>query len=135
MNYQNELYQTKSEMKILTDFKLWNLLLKDSVPTGHRKLSKAEAFYDLLNRQRLAALYDQDALWGNFQTLAVNWNWHRQTVKKFLSELEALGAISIDQSVNRTVMRVSNVIIIMPDMVSDTQNSQGSIPSLSEKPP
>ena len=122
-------------MKILTDFSLWNLLLENSVPTGHKKLTKAEAFYDLLNRQKQAVIYDQDVLPGNFQILADNWNWHRQTVKKFLSELQAIGAIEIDLSVNRTVIRVANVTFTSPHPVDDSPNIQGSNPSPTGTPP
>ena len=80
MNSQEKPTHPKSGMKILTDFTLWYLLLEDTVPTGHKKLTKAEAFYDLLNRHKLAVLYDQDVLPGNFQILTENRNWHRRTV-------------------------------------------------------
>lgn len=80
MNSQENPTHPKSGMKILKDFTLWNLLLENSVPTGHRKLTKAEAFYNLSNRQKLAVIYDQDVLPGKFQVLAENRNWQRRTV-------------------------------------------------------
>lgn len=135
MKNQEKPTQPQSGMKILTDFSLWNLLLENSVPTGHKKLTKAEAFYDLLNRQKQAIIYDQDMLPGNFQILADNWNWHRQTVKKFLSELQAIGAIEIELSVNRTVIRVANVTFTSPHPMDGSQNIQGSNPSMTGTPP
>ena len=135
MNSQEKPTHPKSGMKVLTDFSLWNLLLENSVPTGHKKLTKAEAFYDLLNRQKQAVIYDQDVLPGNFQILADNWNWHRQTVKKFLSELQAIGAIEIELSVNRTVIRVTNVTFTPPHLVDGSPNIQGYNPSPTGTPP
>jgi hypothetical protein len=135
MNSQEKPTQPKSGMKILTDFSLWNLLLKNSVPAGHKKLTKAEAFYDLLNRQKLAVLYDQDVLPGNFQILTENRNWHHQAVKKFLSELQVIGAIDIDLSANRMVIRGANVIFTSPYPVDGSQNIQGANPFPTGVPP
>lgn len=135
MNSQEKPTQPKSGMKILTDFTLWNLLLENSVPTGHKKLTKAEAFYDLLKRQKQVVIYDKDVLPGNFQILADNWNWNRQTMKKYLSELQAIGAIEIDLSVNRTVIRVANVTFTSPHPVDGSQTIQGSTSSPTGVPP
>ena len=122
MNSQKFSKETGGDMKILTDFSLWNLLMKDLVPSRRRKLSKAEAFYDLLTRQRQAVFCGQNALFGNFQTLAENWNWHRQTVKKFLCELKTIGAVQIEQDSNRTIIRVANVTMTPTDIAGGHTN-------------
>lgn len=98
-------------MKILTDFSLWRFLFHEEVRPGTKvKFSKGEAFFDLLTRQRQSAtVYETDVVTGNYQTLAGCWGWHRQTVRKFLQELAAIGAVAIDSTSNRTVIRVTNV--------------------------
>ena len=110
MESQRNSNQTEHGMRILTDFSLWCSLFPDPATPGRHKFTRGEAFFDLLSRQRQNAVtYERDVVSGSYQSLADCWGWHRQTVKKFLQELTAIGAVTIEATSNRTVIHVSNV--------------------------
>lgn len=118
MNEQNKISQTDGSIQILTNLSLWNTLFGDTLITPKRKFTKGEAFYDLLQRQKRALKEDQEALPGNFQSLADAWGWHRQTVRRFFEELTAIGAVTIERQVNQTVIQI-------PHMTIDPGNALG----------
>ena len=97
-------------MGIKTYYSLWSLLFEPLPQNKGYKYSRGEAFYDLILRQRNnIAANDSECVIGNFQSLAEKWKWHRSTVKKFLTELNSIGAISMTRDTNHTVIRVENV--------------------------
>lgn len=101
-----------NNIKIVTDYALWCCLFRIPSPKGAQKLSRAEAFFDLITKQRQAILlYEQDNISAGFQTLADDWQWNRQTVKRFLKELQDIGSVIIDPSYNHTAIRVANVMV------------------------
>ena len=123
-------------MKILTDYALWSCLFSEPTRPGNRKLTRGEAFFDLLSRQRQNTMtYDTETVSGNYQSLADCWGWHRQTVKKFLQELTALGAVTIEATRNRTAIHVSNVTVT-DSVPAASSNPSKVIPSpLKGEPP
>lgn len=117
-----------TELKIQTDIPLWKLLLQGIKKT--HKLSRVEAFYDLIDRQCISLLRGGDThLSGSIIEIAKAWGWDRETVGRFLDNLEQLGAVSIDIDGNRKTFRMN--CIIFPQTVSgEPQNpSEAKSPS------
>ena len=97
-------------MVIVTDFALWNYLFQGYFNQGAHRYSRAEAFFDLVNRQRLANLTgDGEFLEAGIQQLANVWSWDRTSVRKFIGSLCELGAASIETKNNRTCIRLTNI--------------------------
>jgi hypothetical protein len=97
-------------MTVSTDYDLWSMLFKDSSSQGPHKLSKAEAYFDLVERHRLATLTKNDSyLDGGILALAKAWLWDRNTVKKFIDSLCSIGAATMEKVGNKTVILITNV--------------------------
>lgn len=129
MNEQNVLQNNAlAELKIQTDIPLWKLLLQGIKKT--HKLSRVEAFYDLIDRQCVSMLKGGDThLSGSIIEIAKAWGWDRETVGRFLDNLEQLGAVSIDIEGNRKTFRM-NCIVIQQTVSGDTQKpSEAKLPS------
>ena len=102
--------QQPPKMTVMTDYDLWSMLFKDSSSQGPHKLSKAEAYFDLVERHRLATLTKNDSyLDGGILALAKAWRWDRNTVKKFIDSLCAIGAATMEKVGNKTVILITNV--------------------------
>ena len=107
------------KMTIMTDYDLLNLLFKDSSPQGSHKLSKAEAYFDLVERHCLATLTkNNNYLDGGILALAKAWRWDRNTVKKFIDSLCSIGAATIKKVGNKIVISITNVTYL-PQYGSD----------------
>lgn len=101
----------RSGFKITTDFQLWQYLFSKDMPEikplGKKpsKLTKAQAFYDLLSRYNLSLLTGSENIKKmTFQSLSEAWRWHRNSVSIFLRELEQMGVITIMDSDNSKVI-------------------------------
>lgn len=104
------------KMEITTDYNLWSLLLQGSNSEGSKKLSKAEAYFDLMKRQRLTMLTkDESYLGGGILALAKDWRWDRTTVKKFIDALCSIEAATFEKVGNRAVIKLTNVTLLHPD--------------------
>ena len=81
------------QMVIWTDIPLWSYLLSGQKKST-RKLSRVEAFYDLMQRQ-YTALHDGRERWlqGNVSELSCAWHWSRDTTASFLDKLEQLDVL------------------------------------------
>jgi uncharacterized protein YdgA (DUF945 family) len=102
--------QQPPKMTVTTDYELWSLLFQNSNSRGSLKLSKAEAYFDLVKRHRLATLTKNDSyLDGGILALAKAWRWDRNTVKKFIDSLCAIGAATMEKVGNKTVILITNV--------------------------
>lgn len=113
MTTYNEQYRKTERMKIQTDIPLWNLLLQGTKKS--HKFTKAEAFYDLIDRQRIALLTDEEEyLKGSILEFSKSWGWDRETVAKFLENLQQLGAITIHMAGNRKAVHL-NYSMAEPD--------------------
>ena len=108
--------QQLPKMTVLTDYDLWSMLFKDSSSQGSHKLSKAEAYFDLVRRHRLATLTKNDSyLDGGILALAKAWLWDRNTVKKFIDSLCDIGAATIKKVGNKTAIFITNVTYLPQD--------------------
>ena len=106
----------KATLEIVTSFELWDFLLDGRTMANQSKgnrhrYSKAEAFFDLLDRQRISnSTGDNDYMNNSVQLLANTWGWMRPTAKKFLDKLQEIGAITLTSSGNRIVVSLNNII-------------------------
>ena len=108
--------QQPPKMTVSTDYDLWSMLFKDSSSLGSHKLSKAEAYFDLVRRHRLATLTKNNSyLDGGILALAKAWLWDRNTVKKFIDSLCAIGAATIKKVGNKTAIFITNVTYLPQD--------------------
>ena len=119
-NHADDSYSQSSQqppkMTVSTDYDLWSMLFKDSSSQGSHKLSKAEAYFDLIRRHRLATLTKNDSyLDGGILALAKAWLWDRNTVKKFIDSLCSIGAATIKKVGNKTAIFVTNVTYLPQD--------------------
>ena len=82
------------QITLQTDIRLWSYLLSGQKKTT-RKLSRVEAFYDLMQRQ-YTALHDGRERWlqGNVSELSCAWHWSRDTTASFLDKLEQLNVLT-----------------------------------------
>ena len=117
-----------TKVKIQTDIPLWKLLLQGIKKT--HKLTRVEAFYDLIDRQCVSLLKGEDThLSGNINEISKAWGWDRETVGRFLDNLEQLGILTIDLDGNRKAFRM-NCIVIPQTVSGDTQKpSEAKSPS------
>ena len=82
-----EAQQTKKKRN-LTDYQLWEYLFRDQ-PKKRKRHTKAEAFYDLIKKQREALLIqDETYLTSTVSDFMEQWTWSRQNVNIFLEELK-----------------------------------------------
>ena len=108
--------QQPPKMTVSTDYDLWSMLFTDSSSQGSHKLSKAEAYFDLVRRHRLATLTKNDSyLDGGILALAKAWLWDRNTVKKFIDSLCSIGAATIKKVGNKTAIFITNVTYLPQD--------------------
>ena len=119
-NHAEDSYSQSSQqppkMTVSTDYDLWSMLFKDSSSQGSHKLSKAEAYFDLVRRHRLATLTKNDSyLDGGILALAKAWLWDRNTVKKFIDSLCSIGAATIKKVGNKTAIFITNVTYLPQD--------------------
>ena len=95
MDMQNkEQDKACKQITLQTDIRLWSYLLSGQKKTT-RKLSRVEAFYDLMQRQ-YTALHDGRERWlqGNVSELSCAWHWSRDTTASCLDKLEQLNVLT-----------------------------------------
>ncbi len=116
-------------VKILTDIALWKLLTEDIKKT--HKLSRVQAFYDLIDRQRIATIVGGHTnLEKSFTALAKAWGWDRYTVTRFLDSLQQLGILTIITDGNRKTFRL-NCVTVHETVPGDIyEPSEAKTPSL-----
>ena len=105
-----EAQQTKKKHNLIikTDYQLWEYLFRDQ-PKKRKRHTKAEAFYDLIKRQREALLIqDETYLTSTVSDFMEQWTWSRQNVNIFLDELEKIGAITIERGNKIIKFQISN---------------------------
>lgn len=101
MTTQNE-HQNSANAQIIiqTNIPLWDFLVQ-GIKKAH-KVSRVQAFHDLIDRQRIALLKGEDEnLTGTIQDMAKAWGWDRDTVARFLDNLEQLGVLTVETTGNR----------------------------------
>ena len=99
----------KTQLRIETDIRFWNLLLQGMKKS--EKLTKVEAFNDLIERQRIALLTsDDEYMKGNVLEFSKAWGWDRETVNRFLERLQELDIVTISMTGNRKAIKLNYII-------------------------
>lgn len=111
--------KTHKAMMVVTTYETWSFLLQGISKRPRHRYTKIEAYYDLLNRQRIMILDGggDDCIDACLQDLANVWRWDRGTVQRFIERLEQYGALttSVDYSRNKRIMiRVNNISGLTP---------------------
>lgn len=125
MNEQNtQQNNALAGLTIQTDIALWRLLLQ-GMKKSH-KLSRVEAFYDLIDRHCIAMLKgESDHIAGTIHNMAKAWGWDRETVAKFLDNLQQLGMVTIDTDGNRKTVRLN--CVTLPQMNSGASEEPSDV--------
>lgn len=98
------------QMKVTTDYNIWKLFFQGQEYQKEHRYSKAGAYFDLVNRQRLARLTEDDSyVNGGILALAHAWSWDRTTLKKIIDSLCANGAATVTPVGNKSIIRLTNV--------------------------
>jgi len=108
MAKQNEQQNNAQELfTLMTDMALWNFLVQ-GIKKSH-KVSRMQAFANLLDRQRIALLErgDDDNLKGSIQDMTKTWGWDKETIARFLDNLKRLGVLTITTTGNRKAFRLN----------------------------
>ena len=109
MNTIEQNNSDKTQLKIVTDTRLWNLLLQGMKKS--EKLTRVEAFNDLIERQRIALLTsDDEYMKGNVLEFSKAWGWDRETVNRFLERLQELDIVTISMAGNRKAIKLNYII-------------------------
>lgn len=107
INIQSD--NTNMQITIRTDIPFWNYLVQ-GMKKKH-KISRAEAFKDLVERQRIALLKGEDtSMDASIQVLAKSWGWNRETVTRFIDNLERLNVLSVNVSGKRKTFSLKYII-------------------------
>lgn len=122
--------ERKASLQIATSFELWDFLLdgraiaNQSKGTKHR-YTKAEAFFDLLNKQRIYnSTLDDVYINSSVLQLADSWGWMRPTAKKFLDTLAEMKVITLTPMGNRIVVRLNNIMGENAQLSQSEDNSE-----------
>ena len=129
MNEQNtQQNNALAGLTIQTDIALWRLLLQ-GMKKSH-KLSRVEAFYDLIDRHCIAMLKGEDGhTSGTIHNMAKAWGWDRDTVGRFLDSLQQLGMLTIITDGNRKTFQL-NCVTVHGTVSGDTHEpSEAKTPS------
>ena len=97
-----------SQVRIVTDIALWNLLLQGV--KKQPKYSRLEAFRDLMERQRIALLTgDGKFMKGSVLEFSKAWGWDRETVSRFLEKLQELDIVTMTLAGNRKAIKLNYI--------------------------
>lgn len=116
---------TLAGLTVQTDIALWRLLLHGS--RRSHKFTRVEAFYDLIERHCIALLKgESDYIGGTIHNMAETWGWNRETVARFLDNLQQLGMVSVDTEGHRKMIKITCAILHQthpeaPEMPSDAK--------------
>lgn len=99
----------ENSMMIPTSRQLWNYLLHGQ-KNSTKRLSRVEAFYDLIDRQHAALLSDTNDGIGAIIELARAWRWNRDTTSGFIDTLRRLGAVTCEKDGNRKIIRLNHTV-------------------------
>ena len=131
----------KATLEVVTSFELWDYLLDgrtmaNQAKGGKHRYTKAEAFFDLLDRQRISnSTFDDGYMNSSVLLLANAWGWMRPTAKKFLDTLASIGVVTLTRRGNSTVVRINNIVgedtTIVPSRegLGDKTPSEITVPS------
>ena len=100
-------------LQVTADYYVLRYLAQGDDQRGPHRFSKAEAYLDLVSRQRLAKLMNDNSYTNvGILTLAHAWSWDRATVKKFIDTLCEYGAASVERVGRCQIVKLTNVVFI-----------------------
>lgn len=91
VNRQNQ--YAEFSMTISTSRELWRYLFRGQ-KNSSEKLTRVEAFHDLIERQYAALQQENECIFGSISSLSRSWHWDRDTTSAFIADLEKFGAVS-----------------------------------------
>ena len=103
VNRQNK--YAEFSMTISTSRELWRYLFRGQ-KNSSEKLTRVEAFHDLIERQYAALQQENECIFGSISSLSRAWHWDRDTTSAFITDLEKFGAVSRYDIGKRAVPRV-----------------------------
>lgn len=106
-------------MMVLTSYETWSYLVAGKIRRPRHRYTRAEAYYDLLRRQRLMVVdgSSDDFIDASLQDLAIAWRWDRGTVQRFIDALKERGAVitAVDHwRNNKTLVGINNISGLTP---------------------
>ena len=107
VNRQNQ--YAEFSMTISTSRELWRYLFRGQ-KNSSEKLTRVEAFHDLIERQYAALQEESEYLFGNISSLSKAWHWDRDTTSTFIADLEKFGAVSRYDIGKRAVLKLNCTI-------------------------
>lgn len=97
-------------MTIPTSRPLWKYLLQGQ-RNSPKKLSRVEAFRDIIERQHTALLSGtDDGIGASVIELTKAWHWNRDTTSAFIDTLRRFGAVTCEKDGNRTIIRLIHTV-------------------------
>ena len=97
-------------MAIPTSRSLWNYLLRGQ-RNSSKKLSRIEAFRDIIERQYSALLSGRDdGIGASIIELTKAWRWNRDTTSAFIDTLRRLGVVVCEKEGNRSIIRLNYTV-------------------------
>ena len=96
-------------MMIPTSRQLWNYLLHGQ-RNSLKKLSRVEAFRDIIERQHASLLSGTDGIGASVIELTKAWRRNRDTTSAFINTLTRLGAVTCEKDGNRTIIRLNYTV-------------------------
>lgn len=110
---------THQQMTVTLSMSFLHDIFKHEKDNGKdKKLTKAQALYDLLAKQQYAELMDDtSSIERNVKQLATEWHWSRQTVRQFINMLTEYNVARTYSVKGNTVILLNN-INGLPDTIS-----------------
>ena len=106
-NRQNQ--YAEFSMTISTSRELWRYLFRGQ-KNSSQKLTRGEAFHDLIERQYAALQEESEYIFGSISSLSRAWHWDRDTTSTFITDLEEFGVVSRYDMGKRAVLEMNCTI-------------------------
>ena len=107
VNRQNQ--YAEFSMTISTSRELWRYLFRGQ-KNSSQKLTRVEAFHDLIERQYGALQEESEYIFGSISSLSRAWHWDRDTTSAFITDLEEFGVVSRYDMGKRAVLKLNCTI-------------------------
>ncbi len=90
---------------------LFEFLCDDYTYKNPRRFSRLQAFRDLVIRHCTSERKQED-MTANIECLSKSWGWSRQSVVKFIQNLETMGVLEVFNVVTSKMVRLRKDIVI-----------------------
>ena len=107
VNRQNQ--YAEFSMTISTSRELWRYLFRGQ-KNSSQKLTRVEAFHDLIERQYAALQEESEYIFGSISSLSRAWHWDRDTTSTFITDRGEFGVVSSYDRGKRAVLKLNCTI-------------------------